>query len=446
MRIAFYTLGCKVNQYETQILEQLFAQRGYTLVSPEEEADVYLVNSCTVTASGDQKTRQMLRRFKRRSPHAVTVLTGCYPQAFPDQAAQLTEADLITGTSERSKLPQLVEQLLAGGERLVAVKAHRPHEAFEPMQADGFLERTRAFVKIEDGCDRYCAYCIIPTARGPVRSKPLEELVKEVDSLSQKGYREVVLSGINLSSYGRELGLRLVDAVLAVCRRTGIARVRLGSLEPELLTLEDIQLLAGEKKFCPQFHLSLQSGCDATLKRMNRRYTSAEYMEIVANIRRSFENPAVTTDIMVGFPGETEEEFAQSLAFAQKVGFSKVHVFAYSRRPGTRAASMPEQVPNRVKEERSARMIRACEEGRRAFFRSQSGRVEQVLFESVLPDGSWEGYTLNYTPVRVQSAEKLQGQCRAVRLAETPSAAEESGQPPVGDFCQGDLLPETICL
>ena len=438
MRIAFYTLGCKVNQYETQILEQLFVQRGYTLAPPDGEAEVYLVNSCTVTASGDQKTRQMLRRFKRRSPQAVTVLTGCYPQAFPEQAARLEEADLVTGTSERSRIPELVEQFLATGERIVAVKAHRPREGFESMRADGFLERTRAFVKIEDGCDRYCAYCIIPTARGPVRSKPLEALVEEVDALAKKGYREVVLSGINLSSYGRELGLRLVDAVLAVCRRTGVERVRLGSLEPELLTREDIQQLAGEKKFCPQFHLSLQSGCDATLKRMNRRYTSAEYMEIVDNIRKSFANPSVTTDIMVGFPGETEEEFSQSLEFARAVGFAKVHVFAYSRRPGTKAADMPDQLPNRIKEERSARMIQLCEEGRDRFLRSQAGRVEQVLFESVLPDGSWEGYTFNYTPVRVRSDEKLQGCCRAVRLA-----AEQDGKE---EFCRGELLPNRLSL
>ena len=446
MRIAFYTLGCKVNQYETQILEQLFVQRGYTLVPPEEEADVYLVNSCTVTAAGDQKTRQALRRFKRRNPQAVTVLTGCYPQAFPEQAARLTQADLVTGTSERNQIPQLVEQLLGGGERMVSIKSHRPREIFEPMRADGFLERTRAFVKIEDGCDRYCSYCIIPTARGPVRSKPLEALVEEVDALAKKGYREVVLSGINLSSYGRELGLRLVDGVLAVCRRTGIERVRLGSLEPELLTQEDIRLLASEKKFCPQFHLSLQSGCDSTLKRMNRRYTSAEYLEIVGHIRQSFENAAVTTDIMVGFPGETEEEFNQSLDFARLVGFAKVHVFAYSRRPGTKAADMPNQVPNRVKEERSSRMIQVCEEGRRAFLRSQAGRVEQVLFESVQPDGSWEGYTLNYTPVRVQSSENLQGQCRAVRLEEGPSAGMGGDRLSAGDFCMGELVPEAVRL
>ena len=304
MRAAFFTLGCKVNQYETNILEQQFAAAGFDIVGCDEKADVYIVNSCTVTASGDKKTRQMVRRFKRLNPGAIVAMTGCYPQAFPEKAAEVAEADVITGTGDRAALLPLILSAMGSGERIVSVKPHTSGEPFEPMSADRFLDRTRAFIKIEDGCDRYCSYCIIPTARGRVRSKPLDDVRGEAEHLSRLGYREIVLTGINLSSYGKNTGLRLADAVKAVCE-TGVERVRLGSLEPELLSEEDIRLFASFQNFCPQFHLSLQSGCDATLRRMNRHETAAEYMEIVGMIRRQFENPAITTDVMVGFAGET---------------------------------------------------------------------------------------------------------------------------------------------
>lgn len=426
MKIAFYTLGCKVNQYETQILTQLFEARGHEAVPYTGPADAYIVNSCTVTASGDQKTRKMLRRFKAQNPAAVVALTGCFPQAFPEAAAAIPEADIITGTKDRGRLPALVEQAAEQGGRAVEVRPHERGEPFEFMEAAGAGAHTRAFVKIEDGCERYCAYCIIPTARGPVRSKPPEQLRKELEGLARAGYREAVLVGINLSCYGRELGLGLADAVELACSVPGITRVRLGSLEPELLTEEGIARLGRARGLCPQFHLSLQSGCDETLRRMNRHYDTAGYARIVENLREQFDNCAITTDVMVGFPGETPEEFAQSKAFVKRMGFAKTHVFAYSRRPGTRAADMPDQVPNRDKEARAADMAEAAQAGREAFLYAQVGRTLDVLLETRGADGFYEGYAPNYAPVRVAAPEGFGGKCLPVLI----SGAE-------GDSCIG---------
>ncbi len=429
MKAVFVTLGCKVNQYETQVLEEKFAKAGIALAKEGEKADFCIVNSCTVTASGDKKTRQMLRRLKRQYPDAVMVLTGCYPQAFPQEASELEEADIVTGSTNRSGLLDLVQAYLQTPQRMVQIIPHQKGEAFEKMTATHFSERTRAFVKIQDGCDRYCAYCIIPYARGPVRSKPLSDITAELGQLAAQGYQEVVLVGINLPCYGKDLGLRLIDAVEAACQVEGIRRIRLGSLEPELLTAEDLKRLAAQPKFCPQFHLSLQSGCDRTLKAMNRHYDSAEYRRIVQDIRKAFENPSITTDIMVGFPGETEEDFRQSADFAKEIGLAKAHVFAYSVRPGTRAASMPDQVSQREKEQRSSRLIEVTNATRQAFLQAQVGREEEVLFETTQTPYGIEGYTPNYTPVCVESHEDIRGQIRRVRI----TAA-------LNDLCLGELV------
>ncbi|MEG2295931.1 MAG: MiaB/RimO family radical SAM methylthiotransferase, partial [Oscillospiraceae bacterium] len=301
---------------------------GYDIVQSDEEADVYIINSCTVTSVGDKKTRQTMRKFKRQNPAAKIALTGCFPQAFPDISKELPEADIITGSYNRAGLIKSVKEAFATGNTVVDITPHKPQEKFEQMQSQGFAQHTRAFIKIEDGCDRYCTYCIIPKARGPVRSKELEDLKTEVMALAESGYKEVVLVGINLSSYGKEIGARLVDAVELACSIDGIERVRLGSLEPELLTDEDMDRLVNLQKFCPQFHLSLQSGEDETLKRMKRHYNTASYRQIVCKIRDKFKNPSITTDIMVGFPGESQVEFEKSLAFAKEIAFAKVHVFA----------------------------------------------------------------------------------------------------------------------
>lgn len=424
LRAAFFTLGCKVNQYETAALQRQFSEAGYEIVDVRDMAEVYVVNSCTVTSVGDKKSRQMLRRMRRKNPAAVVCLCGCFPQAFPDLAEKIPEADIIMGANNRSRLLSAVSERLGGGGRVIDIAAHAKDEKFENLIAGKFHSRTRAFIKIEDGCRRFCAYCIIPTARGFVRSKPLHELKSELEQLGAEGCAEVVLAGINLSCYGEDLNLRLIDAVKLACSIDGIGRVRLSSLEPELLTSGDISEMAKLKKLCPQFHLSLQSGCDATLKRMRRQYTTEEYGRIAEDLRAAFKNPALTTDIMVGFPGETDMEFSSSLEFCRKMGFAKAHVFAYSRRPGTLAADMPGQIPERQKRERSMAMTEATDDLRRIFLQSQIGKPADVLFETRRADGLWEGYSGNYTPVLTESEDDLNGKIITV----IPSKAEN-------DFC-----------
>ena len=429
MKVKFVTLGCKVNQVESEAMREALLAAGFQEAAGGETADVVVVNSCTVTATSDQKARQALRREKKRNPGAVAVLTGCWPQAFPQEAEEFLEADVVLGTARRGDLVPRLLEYLSTKQRVVDIAPHQKGEKFEKLSISAMHGRTRAFVKIEDGCDRFCSYCIIPYARGRVRSKPLEDIREEAARLGEAGYKEVVLTGINLPAYGKDLGGDLCDAVEAACAAPGILRVRLGSLEPEQLTPPVIARLAAQEKLCPQFHLSLQSGCDDTLRRMNRHYTTAEYRQIVGDLRKAFPNCAVTTDIMVGFAGETEEEFAKSLAFAKEIAFAKVHVFAYSRRPGTRAYDMPGQVPNREKERRSREMIAATLETQRAFFAAQTGRVEEVLFEQERDRNVYEGYTRNYTPVRVASAAPLQGQILQVRLTQA-----------LEDFCLGELV------
>lgn len=429
MRAAFFTLGCKVNQYESYVMADQFSADGFDIVKPEEPAEVYVINSCTVTATGDKKTRQILRRFRNQAPSSVIALTGCFPQAFPDAASRLPEADIITGSRGRAQLLQAVRDRLAGGARTISIEPHRAGEGFEPMEARSLSGRTRAFVKIQDGCQRYCAFCIIPKARGPVRSKRPEDLRHELAGLAEAGYWEIVLAGINLSCYGQDLGLRLIDAVELACSVEGIDRVRLGSLEPELLTGEDIRRMAAQPKLCPQFHLSLQSGCDATLKRMNRHYDTAEYMRIAGDLRRHFQNTAVTTDIMAGFPGETEEEFQASLRFMEKASFAKVHVFAYSRRPGTAADKMENQVPQETKRRRAGEMLTLAGRLHLQFLESQTGLIQPVLFENQDSEGLWQGYTPSYTPVSVKSDTSLHGRLLDVRITGV-----------IKDRCAGVLL------
>ena len=416
MKAKVITLGCKVNQYESEAMLSSLLQHGFAAAEDKETADVVILNSCTVTAESDRKVRQIFRRAKKDNPDAVMVLTGCMAQAFPEDARRLEEADIILGTSNRKRLVPDLLAFLSARQRIIDIAPHTNDEKFENLNVENFTGRTRAFVKIEDGCNRFCSYCIIPYARGRVRSKPLEDLKAELAGLGANGYKEVVLTGINLSAYGQEFGLHLCDAIEAACATPGIERVRLGSLEPEQLSEDVIRRMAKQKKLCPQFHLSLQSGCDATLKRMNRHYTADEYRTIVRNLRAAFENAAITTDIMVGFAGETDEEFAESLAFAEEIAFAKVHVFAYSRRPGTRAYDMGDQLTNAVKEARSHEMIRVTTATQQAFFKAQIGRTEEVLFEREIQKGVWEGYSMNYTPVAVASGTSLAGEIRSVRI------------------------------
>ena len=416
MKVSTITLGCKVNQYETQAMLNQLLQGGFSACQTGEDADIILLNSCTVTSTSDHKVKQTLHKARREHPHAVIVLTGCMPQAFPELAEDLTDADIVLGNSNRSSLLPHILQYLSTRQRIIDIVPHQTKEKFESMSVENFYERTRAFIKIQDGCNRFCSYCIIPYARGRVRSKPLDDLIAEVTQLAEKGYKEIVLTGINLSAFGQDINLHLCDAVEAVCAINGIERVRLGSLEPEQLSEDVIIRLSKQQKLCPQFHLSLQSGCDETLKRMNRHYTTEEYRTIVQNLRNAFDNAAITTDIMVGFPGETEEEFMQSLEFAKEISFSKVHVFAYSQRPGTKACNAPNQITKKVKETRSKQMMHVTNQTKQAFLNQHCGTIQDVLVEREINTNLYEGYTANYTPVQFHSDKNLCGQLVAVHI------------------------------
>ena len=418
MRVCFYTLGCKVNLNETGALEQMFRGAGFTIVPEGEEADVFVVNSCTVTNFGDQKSRKWLRRAKRENPGAVTVLTGCYPQAFPEEAANFLEADLVCGNGDRKAILDNVRKLLDGHERIVSVTPHKRGERFEELPVERFETHTRAFIKVQDGCNRQCAYCVIPRARGPVRSRAEASILNELRQLAASGYREVVLSAISLPSYGLDTGTNLVELVEKCAQVEGIERIRLGSLDPDMLTPEFIARLAAVDKLCPQFHLSLQSGCTATLRRMRRVYTAEQYAQVVADIRAAYGDRPVsfTTDCICGFPGETVEDFEESCAFLKQIGFLKVHVFPYSRRSGTPAYDFPNQVHEREKQERSRTMNALAEELRRDVLTTYEGMEDEVLLETALSETLFTGYTRLYVPVVVSAPGRKSGEIVRVRL------------------------------
>ena len=418
MRVCFYTLGCKVNLNETGALEQMFRANGFTIAQENEPADVFVVNSCTVTNFGDQKSRKWLRRKKRENPGAVTVLTGCYPQAFPEEAAQFTEADLVCGNGDRKAILDNVLKLLDGHERIVAITPHQRGEKFEELPVERFETHTRAFIKVEDGCNRQCAYCVIPRARGPVRSRDEASILAELRQLAASGYREVVLSAISLPSYGLDTGTNLVELVEHCAQVEGIQRIRLGSLDPDMLTPEFITRLAAVEKLCPQFHLSLQSGCTATLRRMRRVYTAEQYAQVVDQLRAAYGARPVsfTTDCICGFPGETQADFEESCEFLKKIGFLKVHVFPYSRREGTAAYDFADQLPEHEKEARSRRMTAAVEEVRAAEAASMQGRKASVLLEAPLSATMFTGYTKQYLPVLVSAPGHKTGDVVEVTL------------------------------
>ena len=402
MKIAIYTLGCKVNQYETQAMERELLRRGHTLAGFDGPADAYIVNTCTVTAVSDKKCRNIIRRARKNAPTAVVAVCGCYAQTEPETVAAL-EVDLVSGSAGRMDFLDRLEGLLQSrGEPVVEVDRALSRRDFERLPAGGAAGRTRAMLKVEDGCVNLCAYCIIPYARGPVRSLPLNEAAEQASRLAGEGYREVVLTGIEISSWGLDLktGQTLIDLIEAVCAAAPDLRVRLGSLEPRTVTEDFCRRCAALPNLCPHFHLSLQSGCDATLERMNRKYDAARYYKSVELLREYFPAPGITTDLIVGFPGETEKEFAQTLAFVEKCAFSAMHVFPYSRRPGTPAAVMPGQVSKGEKEERASRAIALAAEMERHWLEGQVGRTLPVLFEEE-KDDRWQGHAPNYALVRV---------------------------------------------
>ena len=409
-------------------MAELLSASGYEKSDSYTDSDICIVNSCTVTATGDAKNRKILNRIRRENPDCVLVLCGCMPQAFADRAELFCGCDIVMGNTARREIAAVLEEFFLTRQPIFRIGEHTKDEAFEPMQISAFNERTRACIKIEDGCNRFCTYCIIPFARGRVRSKPLDVLRDEARTLAANGFKEVVLVGINLSAYGQELGLGINDAVAAVCAIDGIERVRLGSIEPERMTEVILRQLAAQPKFCPHFHLSLQAGCDSTLKRMHRHYDTAEYARIVGDIRRLFDNPSITTDVMVGFVGEKDEDFSDSVAFCDRIGFAKVHVFPYSRREGTAADKMDGHIDERVKRHRAEVMIAHTLEEQRRFMRSQVGLTEPVLFETKSSDGYMEGYTPNYTKVRVEDDRLVSGSIYDIRITEA-----------FDDYCVGTL-------
>ena len=414
MRIAICTLGCKVNQYETQAIERELLRRGHTLVDFEEEADAYIVNTCSVTAVSDKKSRQMLRRAKSRNPAAIVAACGCYAQTHPDDVAAL-EVDVLSGTNDRAGFLDLVERAAQERTRIVNLDDALRRRTFEALPAGGLAARTRAMLKVEDGCVNFCTYCLIPFARGPVRSLPMEDARREARRLADEGYRELVLTGIEISSYGQDMQeqVGLIDLLELICREAPELRVRLGSLEPRTITRDFCARAVKLPNLCPHFHLSLQSGCDATLRRMNRRYDTARYLESCALLRETFDDPAITTDLITGFPEETEAEFAETLSFIERCAFADMHIFPYSIRPGTKAAGMA-QVEKSVKEARAARAAAVGREMKAAYLSRCVGKTFSVLFEGAETEGS-AGHAPNYTEVYIEN-RGLQNELRAVRI------------------------------
>ena len=427
MKFLILTQGCKVNQYDSDIISAAMLSNGYIRADENDTPDIVIVNTCTVTENGDKKARRLISKLRRDYPSAVIAVTGCYPQAFPKEAALNRYADIVVGNSKNKSIPALISEFTESKAKKIKIEPHE-REFYEPEE---FFHsgKTRAFIKIEDGCNRFCSYCIIPTARGRIRSRSLSNIIKETDFHAKDGHKEIVLTGINLSCYGADLGLTLFDAVQAVSDNPLIERVRLSSLEPELLTPEQIEKLSKIEKLCPHFHLSLQSGCDETLKRMNRHYTSEEYAEIVENLRKAFPACAITTDIMVGFAGETEEEFEKSLEFAERIGFSRVHVFTYSIRPGTAAALMPDQVSETAKEQRYGKMTGLSERLRRDFFEKNLNTVHKVLIERQISPEYINGYTESYIPVRIYGGKAKRHDIVKVKITEVKE-----------NFCVGTVV------
>lgn len=430
MKAAIYTLGCKVNQYDSQEISSLLKAHGFEIVNSKSQADIYILNSCTVTAESTRKSKQAVRRFKKAHPDSVVLLTGCFPQAFSEEADCLTEADIVIGNRSNSEIVSILTNYLKERKPFRKFSAHQLTDKYFTCSIDTFAEHTRAFVKIQDGCNRYCSYCTIPKARGFSRSRPLASIKEELSKLAALGYSEIVFVGINLSSYGLECGLSLADALEAAQEIDGIKRIRLGSLEPDHITNTLIERLKKLDKLCPQFHLSLQSGSDSILKRMNRHYTSSEYLTLCKKLQASFPDTSITTDIIVGFPGESDEDFLTTVTFAEKCNFMKVHVFPFSPRKGTPAYKYTDKISDSVKSHRCALLQNKCDSIRASILKSYIGKETDVLFETP-KDGYFHGYTANYTPVKVISNQNITGKICRVKILSVEN-----------DTCIGELLKD----
>ena len=407
-KAASFALGCKVNQYESEAIAELFAEKGYEIVGIDEEADVYVINTCTVTNFGDKKSRQLIRKVKRQNENAIVAVVGCYAQTAPKELMEIAGVNLVIGTKDRAQIVEMVEQY----DRANGVENHvsdiMKERVFEPLSIQKLANRTRAYLKIQDGCSQYCSYCIIPYARGPIRSREPQEVVAEVKRLAENGFKEVVLTGIHVASYGKDRrDTSLLDILKQVHEVEGIERIRFSSIEPNVVTEEFAQTMAAMPKICDHFHLSLQSGCDKTLKEMNRKYDTEKYRQAAATLRKYLPKVALTTDIIVGFPGETEEDFRESYAFAEEIGFAKIHVFPYSPKRGTPAAARKDQLLNAVKAERSHTLIQLSDRMAADFLADAVGTDAEVLYERAVGDGIYEGHTTNYMKVHGRSEVDL---------------------------------------
>ena len=408
-KVAFVTLGCKVNQYESNAMAQKFIDNNYEICDIEDNPDIIIVNTCTVTNIADRKSRQFLRKAKETNPNAVVVACGCYVQVAKDKVDSIEEIDISIGNSEKKDIVQIVENYINQNEMINEIIDVNKEKDFSEMGLVTFTEKTRATIKIQDGCNNFCTYCLIPYARGRVRSRNKENIIKEVEEIAKKGIQEIVITGIHIASYGLDFSYnyRMIDLLEDLNKIDGIKRIRLGSLEPSLITDEFTKRLSKLDKICNHFHLSLQSGCDETLKRMNRKYTTAEFRQVVNRLRKSFKDVNLTTDIIVGFPGETREEFEKTYKFLKEIKFYKMHIFKYSPREGTPASKMPNQVDGKIKEERSQKLIELSDKNQEEYNKIYFSKPQEILFEEQ-KDGVWTGYTSNYVKVTYQSNENLE--------------------------------------
>ena len=417
-KAAFYTLGCKVNQYETEAMAELFADSGYEIKEFTEVADVYVINTCSVTNMGDRKSRQIIRRAKKLNPNAVIAVTGCYAQTAPDEVLAIEGVNLVLGTKDRKNIVTLVEEINTESNINHVSDIMSNHE-FEELQIKQYSNRTRAFIKIQEGCNQFCSYCIIPYARGRVRSRKMEEVLEEITNLTKHGCQEFVITGIHVTSYGKDLGdVTLIDLLEEIAKIPEVKRIRLGSLEPGFITKDTLDRLSKMESFCPHFHLSLQSGCDSVLKRMNRKYTTQDIREKCKAIREHFQYPALTTDIIVGFPGETEEEFEETRKFLEEIDLYEMHVFKYSIRKGTKAADMKPQINDQIKAKRSNILLEMSKQHQKEFETKQLGMVKEVLIEEKMhgKDHYYTGHTKEYIKVALYSEEPLENKIVKVKL------------------------------
>lgn len=417
------TLGCKVNQYESEAMSEIFEKRGYREVGNDEFSDVYIVNTCTVTNLSDRKSRQFIRKSKKKNPDSVVAVVGCYSQVSPDEVKNIEGVDVVIGTTERNKIVDLIEESKASHEKINIVKDLKNVREFANTTNFDSNNRTRAYMKVQDGCNRFCTYCIIPFARGPIRSRTIEDSVREARTLADRGFKEIVLTGIHIGSFGMDMGdMRLIDLIEAIAEVDGIERIRLSSVEPIIITDEFMDRAVKTGKLCDHFHLSLQSGSNNILKAMNRRYTREEYIEKANIIRKYMPHAGLTTDIIVGFPGESEEDFQDSMSLVREVGFSRIHVFKYSKRKNTKAAVMKNQIDGKVKKERSEKLIALGEEYQEIFERENMKAIKSVLFEEEHEE-EYYGYTTNYIRVKAKSEVDLKNKIKNVKILDTGEIA-----------------------